>query len=68
MADRDRQQPQQRQQQRINCMQCVHFYVTWDPTFPRGCRAYDFKTRSMPSAVVLSSSGQPCLNYEPKDK
>ena len=53
---------------RINCMQCRFYYVTWDPQFPRGCKAYDFKTRVMPSALVLSSSDRPCLKYEPKEK
>lgn len=50
----------------INCLQCRHYYVTWDPRFPRGCRAYGFKTQQMPSALVLSSSGSPCLQSEPK--
>ncbi|MBB3114769.1 hypothetical protein FHS18_006929 [Paenibacillus phyllosphaerae] len=52
--------------QRINCMKCRHFYVTWDPQFPRGCRAFGFKTHALPSATVLSSSGKPCMNFEPK--
>ncbi|HZG79058.1 MAG TPA: uracil-DNA glycosylase [Paenibacillus sp.] len=51
---------------RINCMKCKHYYVTWEPQFPRGCRAYGFKTVQMPSATVLSSSGKPCLQYEEK--
>ncbi|PZD94204.1 uracil-DNA glycosylase [Paenibacillus sambharensis] len=51
---------------RIDCMKCKHFYVTWDPGFPRGCRAFGFKTKSMPSQTVLSSSGQPCMNFELK--
>jgi len=51
---------------RINCLKCQHFYVTWDPKFPKGCKAYDFKSRNMPSQAVLNSSGQPCLSYEPK--
>ncbi|WP_309118423.1 uracil-DNA glycosylase [Paenibacillus sp.] len=51
---------------RINCMKCRHYYVTWEPQYPRGCRAYGFKTRQMPSVTVLSSSGRPCLQYEEK--
>ncbi|MCZ8511311.1 uracil-DNA glycosylase [Paenibacillus filicis] len=47
-------------------MKCKHFYVTWDPAFPRGCRAYGFKTVELPSAVVLRSSGQHCQSYETK--
>jgi hypothetical protein len=52
--------------QRINCMKCQHFYITWDANFPRGCKAYGFKTQTMPSLNVLSSSGKPCMNFEPK--
>nr|WP_079421082.1 uracil-DNA glycosylase [Paenibacillus ferrarius] len=50
----------------INCMQCVHFYITWDAKFPRGCKAYGFKTQALPSQAVLSSSGKPCLQFAPK--
>jgi hypothetical protein len=53
---------------RVNCFQCRHFFVTWDPDCPRGCKAYEFKTHQMPSAVVYSSSGQPCLKFEPKQQ
>lgn len=52
--------------QRINCMKCQHFYITWDANFPRGCKAYGFKTQTMLSLNVLSSSGKPCMNFEPK--
>jgi hypothetical protein len=54
--------------ERIDCMKCRHFYITWDPKFPRGCRAFGFKTHSMPSLSVLSSSGKPCMNFELKEK
>jgi hypothetical protein len=53
---------------RINCLQCRHFYVTWDEKFPRGCKAFGFKTKSWPSQTVLASSGNPCMNFEPKSK
>ena len=51
---------------RVDCMKCKHYYVTWDPSFPRGCRAFGFKSRSLPSADVLRSSGSPCLSFERK--
>lgn len=50
----------------VNCFQCRHFYVTWEPKHPRGCRAYGFKTRELPSAVVLRSSGMECMQFEQK--
>nr|WP_240547743.1 uracil-DNA glycosylase [Paenibacillus lignilyticus] len=49
-------------------MQCLHYYVTWDPKFPRGCKAFKFKSSAMPSAAVLTSSGKPCMNFEAKLK
>nr|WP_274366137.1 MULTISPECIES: uracil-DNA glycosylase [unclassified Paenibacillus] len=52
---------------RINCMKCVHYYVTWDPQHPKGCKAYGFKSAALPSLTVFSSSGKPCMSYEPKN-
>ncbi|WP_398291852.1 uracil-DNA glycosylase [Sporosarcina aquimarina] len=40
--------------------------MTWEPSHPRGCKAYGFKTRELPSAVVLRSSGLECMKFEPK--
>jgi len=52
--------------QRIDCMKCRHFYITWDPNYPKGCRSFGFKSPAMPSQTVLSSSGKPCMSFEPK--
>lgn len=54
-------------ERKINCLKCEYFYVTWDARFPRGCKAYDFKTRHMPSFVVFQSSGMPCMRYVRKN-
>lgn len=51
----------------INCLKCRHYYVTWDAKFPKGCRAFGFKTNQVPSVAVLRSSGSPCLKFDPKD-
>lgn len=55
---------------RVNCRKCVHYYITWDEKFPYGCRAYEFKTNTLPSVKVFQSSGLPCqlftLKEEPK--
>jgi len=51
---------------RINCFRCIYFYVTWDKKHGRGCRAFGFKSKDMPSAVVYRSSGEPCLKFNPK--
>ncbi|WP_029407700.1 hypothetical protein [Thiomicrorhabdus sp. Milos-T2] len=50
----------------IDCFSCKHFYVTWDANNPRGCKAFGFKTRRLPSDVVLETSGDDCLKYSPK--
>ncbi|PLR79005.1 uracil-DNA glycosylase [Bacillus sp. V3-13] len=52
--------------QRINCIKCRYYYVTWDSKFPKGCKAYEFKSRNLPSLEVFRASGQPCLRHETK--
>jgi hypothetical protein len=52
--------------QRINCMKCRYFYITGDQKFPKGCRAFGFKTKHMPSMSVLAASGSPCQSFEAK--
>ncbi|MCZ0754089.1 uracil-DNA glycosylase [Anoxybacillus sp. J5B_2022] len=53
-------------EQRVNCCRCQHFYITWDRQFPRGCRAYNFKSAALPSVVVKQSSGTTCLKFAAK--
>lgn len=52
---------------KINCFQCKHFHTTWNPHFPRGCKAYGFKTKEMPSVYVKQATGMECLQFEPKN-
>jgi len=49
---------------RPDCLHCGHYFVTWEASRPRGCRAYGFKSEALPSAVVLESSGEPCQLFE----
>ncbi|TFE04203.1 uracil-DNA glycosylase [Jeotgalibacillus salarius] len=51
---------------RINCHACKYYYVTWDPKFPKGCKAHGFKTKHLPSLEVFRASGHPCYAFEPK--
>ena len=44
----------------VNCLQCHHFYITWDMKFPRGCKKFNIKTRELPSNSVLASTGMDC--------
>lgn len=55
-----------KEQQKINCFKCKYFYTTWDARFPRGCKAYGFKTQQMPADYVIRASGEPCMKYEEK--
>ncbi|MCL4432314.1 MAG: uracil-DNA glycosylase [Epsilonproteobacteria bacterium] len=52
--------------QKIICQKCIYYFVTWEANQPHGCKAYGFKSRYIPSQVVLSSSGKPCTFFEPK--
>ena len=51
---------------KIDCMKCKYFFITWDKNSPRGCRFFNFKSRQIPSTVVLQSSGSACLKFESK--
>ncbi len=51
---------------RVDCTKCRHYYITWDPKYPRGCRSFGFKSTAMPSHAVQSSSGKSCMSFEPK--
>jgi len=52
----------------INCFKCCYFYITWDRNFPYGCKAYNFKSRQLPSVEVKTASGKECLSFKEKDK
>jgi len=54
--------------ERVDCATCRHFYVTWEEEHPRGCHAFGFKTRHLPSAVVIRVSGRECELYEPRER
>lgn len=51
----------------ISCRNCRHYYITWDKNFPYGCRALNFKSKSMPAAAVRAASGIPCLSFARKE-
>ena len=49
---------------RVDCSRCTHLLITHDADRPRGCRAYGFSCREVPSSVVIRMSGLPCQHYE----
>lgn len=53
---------------KVDCFKCHYFRVTWDQNNPRGCMAYGFKTKQLPSLVVKQSSGMDCLKFVPKNR
>ena len=54
--------------EKVNCYKCVYYYVTWDASFPRCCKFYNFKTLNIPSILVKQSTGQSCDKFKPKGK
>ncbi|MBE0494098.1 MAG: uracil-DNA glycosylase [Thiomicrospira sp.] len=50
----------------IDCFRCQHFYITWEASKPRGCKAFGFKTSRLPSQVVFETSGEACMKFRPK--
>ena len=54
--------------ERIPCMRCKYYHVTFDATAPRGCKLYNFKSALMPSVLVKQSTGKDCTSFEEKIK
>ena len=50
----------------INCSKCQHFYVTWDKSFPNGCKLFRFKSKTVPSQTVYEATGAPCEHFSEK--
>jgi hypothetical protein len=51
---------------KVRCIQCQHYYITWDKRHPYGCKKLGFKAAIEPALVVRRASGQHCLAFEPK--
>jgi hypothetical protein len=46
------------------CKDCRHFFVTYDPRFPYGCRSMGFKSFRYPCFEVQEASGDSCQARE----
>jgi hypothetical protein len=68
ISDIPSQAGQKMQGREINCFSCQHFYITYDPRFPYGCRAPGFKSRLLPSKEMYANSGMDCQVFLEKDK
>ncbi len=53
---------------KIICQKCIYYYVTWESASPHGCKAYGFKSKSIPSLVVKQASEEECKFYKKKVK
>jgi len=51
----------------INCFACRHFFITYTPRFPYGCRAVGFKSRFLPAQEMYRNSGLLCQLFEEKE-
>jgi hypothetical protein len=49
------------------CGNCRHYYITWDKSFPYGCKAMGFKSKALPYALTREVSGQECLSFAPRE-
>lgn len=56
----------QTEKRQLNCFLCLHFFITYEPAHPYGCRAMGFKSTRQPSEVVFSSSGMSCQMFKAK--
>ncbi|MEJ2076522.1 MAG: uracil-DNA glycosylase [Acidobacteriota bacterium] len=52
--------------ERPRCVRCAHYFVTWRPAKPHGCRAMRFVSVLDPALVVFQSSGMHCHLFKPK--
>jgi hypothetical protein len=52
--------------ERVKCAKCAHYFITYDPRFPYGCRAMNFKSRVLPQNEVTSLTGMDCQMYQPR--
>jgi hypothetical protein len=57
---------QNKQETEVNCFSCSHFYITYEPDFPYGCRAVSFKSRLLPAKVMYVYSGIGCQLFKEK--
>ena len=48
---------------RPRCAACAHHFITFDPQFPYGCRAMNFKSRGLPETEVRTASGMTCQMF-----
>jgi len=53
---------------KIRCTDCEHYFITWDATYPYGCRKMGFKSRFAPRNAVFEMSEMNCLAFSMKKR
>ena len=48
------------------CRNCRHYFITFDPQLPYGCRRFHIKSKEQPSVIVASAGMGECQGFEPK--
>lgn len=56
------------QGEKIDCLKCRFYEVTWDPDFPRGCRMFGIKGKAIPSETVKANTGRECPAFAPRSR
>ncbi|MEC7278140.1 MAG: hypothetical protein VXV96_17595 [Bdellovibrionota bacterium] len=50
------------------CLRCKHYFSTFDPQKPRGCKLYGMKSHAFPSLIVKNETGSDCMGFQEKVK
>lgn len=51
-----------------NCKECRHFYITWNPQTPNGCRRFGIQCKDRPSQIVAMAGQGECQGFEEKKR
>ncbi len=51
----------------ISCGKCQFFFVTYQKSRPWGCSRFGFKSATLPSQVVFSTTGTNCAYFKAKE-
>jgi hypothetical protein len=52
--------------EKINCLKCEYYKVTWNPKKPHECKAYNFKSKYFPNLILLRETGIACQYFKLK--
>lgn len=48
----------------VSCLKCKHYFNTYDPALPRGCKLFKLKSKIFPSDLVKKETGSECQGFE----